>query len=224
MDKELIKLAFQLGYQKALEKSATPFSDVGLSLIPSMIPYVGSASHSIGHASGQISNPATDDDVEEYDEHPGRALIPGVGAHRIERRLKKSLTDSSGNARHYISQSFGGLTSTGVGAALGAVAGSLATKDKRNKTRNTVVGALTGASAPVLLAALAALASKRRNADRHAEYIESSTVPEYFVPGLSTYNRLKTIGHEQGNSKARIKANKDKKRSVASAEPKDESD
>jgi len=201
MNEELVKLAFKLGYSQALTKSATPFSDIGLSMFS---PVNGSLSNAIGAASGQMSNPATEDDLDEYDDHPFRALAPGVGSHRLERRIKKSLTDSSGNSRHYLSQNFGGLTSALLGAGLGAGAGALLA-DKGDRATGAAVGAGAGVVLPQVLAAITALVRRRRNKDEHKKYIESSTLPEYFIPGLASYNRYKTIGHEQGNSLERMK-------------------
>jgi len=216
MDKQLVKFAFQLGYRHGLQKSAGPISDVALSLIPGAIPYVGPYSSLVGGATGQMSNPATDKDLDEYDEHPLRAMAPGVGRHRIERRLKKSLTDSSGNARHYLSQIIGGGTSMIPGAGLGALIGALASKD--NRVLGAGVGAAAGAVTPPLIAALTALIRERRNKDKHKKYIESSTVPEYFVPGLAFYNRLKTIGHEQGNFKERQQKKQEALAALAAAQ------
>lgn len=203
MQKELVKQAFKLGYAQAMGKSASPISDVVLSgLSSSLLGYPGAIVSNVGTSTGMMSNPATDKDIDEYDEHPGRAAIPGVGPHRVQRRLKKSLTDSSGNARHYISQALGSGTSTLLGSGLGALVGALAAGKKRRAV-GAVVGGASGTLLPILTAGILALSKKRRGSKEHKKYIESSTVPEYFVPGMALYNTWKTIGHEQGKYKKR---------------------
>ena len=220
-EKELIKLAYRLGYQTGLCKNATPFSDVGGAvasgaLLEALVPGVGQLANSAPNLVGRF-DPADEIDNKEYDDKPYQSFIPGVGAYRHGRRV------AGASGKHKFSNYFGNLSSTALTTALGAGIGALANKNDRAK--GALIGAGAGYGTTVaaqLAAAIAALAKKRRGDAEQQKYKDSSTVPEWLIPGVAAYNEYKTTGYLQGKSKKYLKEKKQKRREEEEKDSKDD--
>ena len=224
MDTEQIKQAYELGYRAGMEKSSSALSDILSGWSPvNMIPYLNSAVALPATIAG-VASPATEDDEAEMDKHNLRPwFIPGLASYRTSRRWS---ADAKG---HRLSQVLGPLTSTlaasGLGAGLGAGIGALTNLSGKHPGRagaGAGIGALSGAAiggvtAP-LVAAIAALAKKRRSDKEHEDYLKGSTLSEYLVPGVAAYNNLKTTGHIIGKSKKRREAEHEKSKQSARIE------
>lgn len=134
--------------------------------------------------------------TKDYDESPVVGILPGVSSYRVQRRrnqipavikAKKSQTghELAGNLLTNISGSLAGLL---AGKALAEYTGNTA-----DTPLYGMGGAIVGATAPNLVAMLAALITKKRTLKEQKEYEESSPLKNY-IPGVSTYNQLKNFG------------------------------
>ena len=161
-----------------------------------------------GKLHGIAKGPASDEELEEMDEHPGRSWAPGVGA---SRQARKTLTTAkaSKNPRTLVaSELFGSLTSAApVMAAATLIGAALAPKryfrmgdGSIGAYKNTRAGAATGAmvgagaiAAAHMLAAILAKTKKRRTTMEQDKLDRESGIglKNWLIPGVGMYNRLK---------------------------------
>lgn len=194
------------------------------------IGQAASMGSSIGSVMGLGSGPATEEEELEWDRTPEKAMIPGIAGMRVERRLKRQLVNDEGENPHYWSQRFGSIAPTllltGAGAALGAMnppssffGTPMEGVDMRHqRMAGATVGALGGlgvAGLVALAASLLAAATRTRTKEEQKAYANTSAVPEWLVPGMSTYNYWKTLGRSIKDSDERIAKDKKQKRQEA---------
>ena len=194
------------------------------------IGQAAAAGSGIGSLMGMGSGPATEAEELEWDRTPEKAMIPGIAGIRMQRRLKRQLTDDAGDNPHYWSQSFGhiapALLMVGAGTAYGLkhppksfLGEPLNTKDTgANKMVGGLLGFYGGLGAfglTTLAAALLAAATRTRTKEEQKEYANSSTLAEWLIPGVSTYNKWKTLGRSFKDSDERIAKDQAKKKKEA---------
>lgn len=202
----------------AMKKTASPMNDLAGNIVSNAyLPYAGAVASDIGSLAGMVSNPTTEAEEAAMDRNTGTGFLPGVGAYRLERRLKRQTQDDQGGTPHYWSQRFGGLTSgllasglgAGIGAGAGAITGALNGEGAgRGAGIGTGIGAIAGlgtAGLATLASAIAAGINRRRTREEQKAYANSSTAPEWLVPGMAAYGRLKSFGRAQGDAEERIK-------------------
>jgi len=202
----------------AMQKTASPISDMAGNLVSNVyLPYAGGVASNVGQLAGMVSDPTTEAEEAIMDRNSGTGFLPGVGAYRLERRLKRQNLDDQGGTPHYWSQNFGGLTSgllaggagAGIGAGVGALTGALSgTGAGEGAGKGAGVGALAGLGTyglAQLASAIAAGVRRRRTREEQKAYANSGTAAEWLVPGAATYGRLKSIGRAIGDSEERIK-------------------
>lgn len=190
-------------FNRAYVKAAGAIADAASSEVYEQLGTLGleplGLASSTGKLVGLLSNPATKKELKLYRDTPSFGFIPGVGGYRKHKRLKADLTNKKGKRPHYWSQVIGkNLTSPLISGGLGALAGA-ALSDEDYRPVGAWIGAGVGAGITGLAAALAALIKKRRNKKQHEKYLESSSIPEYLVPGLAAYNQYKTVGYAEGD-------------------------
>lgn len=222
-----------LAYKEAsLQKKAGPVADVASTIGYGLIPKIGPVVNAVGGGMGVADTAPTEKKEEEWDENPEMSLLPGVGAYRMQRRMKRQLVNDEGDAPHFISQRFGTGTSLLLAALAGAGLGGGATalgeaakgsfsatspwwqrmQARENIGNGASIGAL-GGGALALLAMLtgagAAAVTKRRTQEEQKAYANSGTAKEWLIPGVGTYNQWKTIGRSIGDSNERKKKKKE---------------
>jgi hypothetical protein len=99
-----------------LNKKADGFSDWVMTGYTPLI-------NGVGGIAGAFDEPADEKERAEMDRNSVRTMIPGVAGWRTQRRLKGVTTDDKGSSKHYWSQTFGPLTSTGGTALLAGLLG-----------------------------------------------------------------------------------------------------
>lgn len=163
-----------------------------------------------GVLSGLHAPELTAEEIQNMDDSSSKALLPGVGAYRNTRRRKKlhnllagdrAPSTSAVQLSELIGTPVAALGSAAIGAGIGDYigksklrAGSPSRDKQLNKYR--ALGALTGLSAPLLVAGLVALSTKRRSLDAQSSYENDRYTPvkNMIIPGRGLYNYYKGIG------------------------------
>lgn len=151
------------------------------------------------------------DDIEVPNDAAG--VIPGVGASRLVRRMRKVRKDVAPEAEsqssRILSDAFGPITSSlaagAGGAGLGAGIGAL----RGNTLGGAVTGGVTAFGAGVtanLAGALAAALTKRRTRDeQRAAELEPGFL-SHAAPGRGIYNYWKRLGYSKNYDEDAVKA------------------
>jgi len=167
----------------------------------------GALVNNIGAIHGMVSDVPSEDGLKEMRDNPGRSWIPGVGASRIMRK-RTGLSRKYGQGKtNMVSEQFGPwtslLASAGVGGALGAGIGALASevagvRGNKGALAGLGIGVASGAGLALLadLVAMGAAATTPTRTDAEQEAYERSkpTAANFLVPGVGTYNRWKSYG------------------------------
>lgn len=163
----------------------------------------------IGGYAGLGSDPATEEEEEKMDLSPELAMAPGVATQRMDRRMKRQLLNDNYNVPHFWSQKISPWTTTILLAALGAAGGYGLAK---SKGIDGGIGSAIGAAGGIGASALAGLTgltlaglTPTRTKEEQKAYANTSSIPEYLIPGLSAYNEAKTVGRSFADSKERAK-------------------
>lgn len=179
-----------------MQKQAGPMAE----LIASRL--YGGAFTEHGGMKGYLEPVMSDKELEKMDTDESSDWAPGVGGYRLQRRMKKTLENDKGKAPHYWSQNWAPAVHALVGATAGAGIGAAVAPDG-DKPLGAILGLYGGAAAPLLASALigglGAAITPRRSKEEQKAYNNSSTAPEWIIPGLSTYNSWKTFGRAKGN-------------------------
>lgn len=138
------------------------------------------------------------------------SFMPGVSAfkrgNRIKTQVNRELRDIASNDKykgarpvaHAVAEHLGPGTSVLASGGLGAVLGSMLSKDKG---RGATVGGALGVGAAGLghlAAMIAAAAKRRRTKEEQIEADKGSLLAKYLVPGKAAYGNLKRLGRSQG--------------------------
>lgn len=153
----------------------------------------------------------TSEELKQLNDNSVTSLVPGVTAYRRARR-RKLLHDlvakdgAKSSAKIQLSELLGTpVTAVGgalVGAGIGDVLSRFGTRGKSKAEQQMArslsrgFGAAAGATVPIGIAALAALARRRRTLTEQADYENNPKTPmkNMLIPGLALYNHYKGIG------------------------------
>ena len=211
------KVAEEIGYEPSeLYKfaRATPMTDALGAVVGGMLPF-GRLAGGIGAVSGGLTN-----DFGEHDENAAMAFIPGVGAHRLAKRINSQVNreqieakelgrDEVKPVRHAVAEKLGPATSMALSTLLGAGIGHLVDKKKGART-GAKIGLGVGGVAS--LAGMIAAAKKRmRTKEEQMDADEKSVLPKYLVPGAALYGMSKRLGRSQGDRDDKEKSVKSRK-------------
>jgi len=149
----------------------------------------------IGRLHGIVKGPATTEELDEMDEHPGRSWAPGVGDSRQVRKTLATARASKNPRTLVAGELFGPLTSSApVMAAATLIGAAMASPQQRGA--GAAKGAMVGAgivSAAHMLAAILAKIKKRRTPTEQAMNDSEAGIgrKNWLIPGVGLYNRLK---------------------------------
>ena len=183
----------------------------------------------VGAGVGLLKKAPMDAPADEKDTagDMSKALIPGVGGHRIGKRMRETIDvsdrengDKSKAVRNVVGELAGpslvspltlGALGMGAGGLHAGLAGAVPTSPMM--TRELIVGGLLGAGAGFGiqgLASLLALARKTRSVEDQLEHDRSShLVSDMLVPGKGIYDQWKRYGASENFRK---KYHKDEKK------------
>lgn len=178
---------------------------LGGALGDALIPGAGNMADTIGYISGLATaeDGKLDKEVKEMNKSTGMSFIPGVGSHRIVKKMvRNALKNNKKTAWHNIlGEQFGPLTS-GIPLAIAGGVGGYLIGDNSSGGRYGVPGALLGAAAgmsvPVLVAGALALINKRRSGAEQREHDKDTHIENWLIPGVGQYNALKRFGRIRG--------------------------
>ena len=191
-----------------LDAKATPFREFAAGIPGDML--LGDAAPVIGlgaYIAGLANNP------DNSQKKLGLNFIPGVSQYstgnRIRTQVSRELDDikkNKGDAdaspiAHAVAEHVGSGTSIATAGLVGALAGAIASKKKKDRGKWALRGGLIGSGAGTLAhlgALLAAGINRRRTKREQIDADKSSTVPKYLVPGLAAYDYRKRLGRSQG--------------------------
>jgi len=157
-------------------------------------------------------NGATDKQILDWNEHPGRAWIPGQGLYRDVLREKRVMPGERGD-RHITAYTLAPAMAVLIGALAGAGGGAAYGTYKGEGDSYLGTGTAIGAGAGLLAhlgGSLVGAMTPRRTKEDQKKYLESSTLPEWFIPGVGGYNAAKTLGLQIEDSDA-VEAKRSKK-------------
>ena len=197
--------------RQALAKLAysTPVSESLSSFVPNIaqeliLPGSSSVTSNIGYIAGLLA------DQDNKQKGNGLNFVPGVSGYRIGNRLKTQVLreleyikknkqhQGARPVAHAVAEHLGHLTSTLGTTGVGALLGSLLSKDRGI---GATIGATIGAGASSIAnigAAITAGVKKRRTKEEQVESDKDSLLWKYLVPGSATYGLFKRIGRSQG--------------------------
>lgn len=192
--------------EKAVSKTASAGTDLVGNIGWGLVPGIG-ALNLVGHAAGAIEGTQSEEEEKHTDKSPALSIIPGVGAYRTQRRLKRQMTDpETGSTKHYWSSLGGNITSIAAPMLLGAAIGWGAGADRGSKedmaASGALIGGLGGALANGVAAPIAAFVTPRRSKDEQRE-ASKSWLANLLVPGVGSYNQWKALGRALGDSEER---------------------
>ena len=188
----------------------------------------------VGGIAGQV---LPDEDKEKYidmvqNQTQAASLIPGVGAYRLNRRVRASGNESRRRGARHVTgnrtgEFWGPLTSTALAAGAGALGGA-ALPSAFGRTDDRIAGgAAVGAGvagAATLAALVAAAVRKRRTDEEQATHDDSggNAAASWALPGVGAYNVLKRLGQtrswdEEADTREE-QAQEKRRKQVASAE------
>lgn len=152
----------------------------------------------IGYTHGLASDPITGKDEAALNRDGDMAFIPGVTASRNMRRLRRQLKRKEGGSPRAISSSLGGISAMLLATAIGGAIGGFAPAESIDeRVRNAGIGVASGAGlsglAELGAVGLAALTPTRTKAEQ-TEAAEGRITPDLLIPGVGTYNVLKSFG------------------------------
>lgn len=145
-------------------------------------------------------DPPTLEQMAHMDAITSGSFIPGGGMMRLQRKRTgiAALRGGGKQPNHELIgarlQLVGGLL---AGALLGAGIGAL----NDDPAFGVAVGAGAGAGTILgahLIGAVSAAVTDRRTDAEQTAYEKGSPAGNYLIPGASTYNRYKSLGHAQG--------------------------
>lgn len=197
---------------------STPLSEGLLGAVPSVaLSSVGLRGLSnLAELGGTIAGYTSD----LTDTPPAVALAPGGRGYLWAQRMKKQIKNQEARAAkrglkdratsNLVSEHLGGLTSTALHMALGALAGGIAGARYPGKDTDRTQGALGGSIFGMLaglglsltgraVGAIAAAIKRRRTAEEQMQHDTSHSAYNWFIPGTSTYNYYKRLGRSQGD-------------------------
>ena len=122
-----------------------------------------------------------------------RAQIPYIIG---SKNKKQPLHQFLGNSLSFVP---GVLIGTGIGAGIGSLV--------EQPYEGAKIGLFAGAAAPMVIAGLAAIISKRRSIQKQKAYQQSSPLQNY-IPGVGLYNAWKSLGFENNQEYKRLKQKK----------------
>ena len=198
------------------KKATTPGEQFASAYVTGMFPYAGLI-NAAGDLGARFGGNA--ESTEDY-ENSAVGWIPGVSAYRLGRRRNQAAKLIGAKKNQAINQFLGSLTGTLAGGAVGGVGGGAigaALGGGQGAAIGAGVGAGVGAIAPHVVAALAALISKKRTIKQQKQYEENGGLANYLVPGAPVYNTWKNLGflmgdeYKQHRQKAYAKNKKEKK-------------
>lgn len=168
---------------------------------------------SLGGTIAGYSSPLTDTP-------PAVALAPGGRGYLWAQRMKKQIQNQGERAAkrglkdratsNLVSEHLGGISSTFLPMALGALTGGIAgsryagkdTDRTQSALRGSIFGALAGLGISVsgrAVGAIAAAIKRRRTAEEQMQHDTTHSAYNWFIPGASTYNYYKRLGRSQGD-------------------------
>ena len=166
-------------------------------------PVMGAANSlaQTGATLGGVLTPTSEKDLKDMNRSPAKGLIPLVANLRYGKRLnattRRSRQDNGRNnssVGNIVSELASPLTTIGGAALLGGTIGNFAGTSWDREYKGAMIGGGAAASA-VVLAALAALATKRRTRSEQSEVDSKGNVlKNMFIPGAGTYNHYKRVG------------------------------
>lgn len=148
------------------------------------------------------------------------ALAPGGRGYLWAQRMKKQIKNQGARAAkrgledsatsNLVSEHLGGVTSTLLPMALGALVGGFAGAKHPDKDETRAQSALGGSIFGMLaglgislsgraVGAIAAAIRRRRTAEEQMQHDTSHSAYNWFIPGASTYNYYKRLGRSQGD-------------------------
>ena len=188
---------------------STPASEALSSYVPNItqeliLPGSSFVTSNIGYIAGLLA------DQDNKQKGNGLNFVPGVSGYRTGNRLKTQVLreleyikknkqhQGARPVAHAVAEHLGHLTSTLGTTGVGALLGSLLSKDRGI---GASIGANIGAGASAIAnlgAAIAAGVKKRRTKEEQVESDKDSLLWKYLVPGSATYGLFKRIGRSQG--------------------------
>ena len=175
---------------------------LSLAYTPTLLTAMTSADAAV-RASRQ-PNGATDKQIREFNKHPGWAWFPGQGLYRDMLREKRVMPGPRGE-KHITAYTLSPAMSVLIGAILGAGGGAAYGTYKGVGDSYLLPGVGIGAGAGLLAhigGGLIGAITPRRTKEDQKKYLESSTLPEWFIPGVGGYNAAKTLGLQIEDSDA----------------------
>lgn len=163
---------------------------------------VGTA-QTVGSLVGYV-RPTNRKDIKNFQKSKLLNAIPGVGVYRLNQRRKQIASRYNGGSGYEkpLSQIFGGLSSAGllalVGAGLGASIGAISRNSDGVKVGLGLGAAIGGGAglAATGFGSLAALLTKTRDSKAQKQYEQrGNTMANYIIPGVAGYNSAKSFGH-----------------------------
>jgi len=175
---------------------------LSLAYTPTLLTAMTSADAAV-RASRQPKG-ATDKQIREFNKHPGWAWFPGQGLYRDMLREKRVMPGPRGE-KHITAYTLSPAMSVLIGAIAGAGGGAAYGTYKGQGDRYLLPGIGIGAGAGLLAhigGGLVGAMTPRRTKEDQKKYLESSTLPEWFIPGVGGYNAAKTLGLQIEDSDA----------------------
>lgn len=168
---------------------------------------IGRLANTAGTIHGIASKAPSERELNEMNDNPGMSWIPGVGYSRLIRK-RTGLSKKYGQGKtNMTSETFGPYTaflaSAGVGGALGAGIGAVASRVNGSRVDDGAVmglgiGAASGAGlallANLVATGAAAVTSTRTDAEQGAYERSNPTAANFLVPGVGVYNAWKSTG------------------------------
>lgn len=195
-----------------MNKKAGVVADFIGSNVSSLIPVVGQVAAPIGVAAGTVGDKSTEGEIR-MNESPESSFLPGVGASRIIRRLRRQNTiKDRGTSPRALSSSVGPFTSTMLLAAAGGLLGLIAPADSnRDRTDHALRGLVGGAAVGGVgnfLGHIAAGVTDTRTPEEQQEAAASmeGRIADYLVPGVGNYNFWKSLGRSLADEEQGITA------------------
>ena len=207
--------------RRIIKKQAGIFSDVVGSEIygTPLLPVPGPLKHAINTANTlggiggllEADQPRLKKAIDRANDSPVASIIPGVGDYRTSQKmLYNALKNNKEKAvTNVIGEKFGRITGDLPLGVLGGIAGLAIgganidpNADPKEKLLRAGLYAGTGTAlgytVPKVVAALAALITRRRNAAEQKAHDQSSNISNWLLPGVAQYNKYKRIGRIRG--------------------------